>query len=83
MAAAKPVVATPVDGAIDLVEPGATGEIAAAIGADELADALRVQLGRGDVEMREQGRRARERLVARHTSEAMVRGLASVYREVT
>lgn len=83
MAAAKPVVATPVDGAIDLVERGVTGEIAAAIGVAELADALRAQLARSDAEMQEQGRRARERLVASHTIEAMVRGLASVYREVT
>jgi len=83
MAAAKPVVATPVDGAIDLVQRGATGEIATAIGVLELADALCTQLGRSDAEAREQGRRAREQLVARHTIEAMVRGLEAVYREAT
>jgi glycosyltransferase involved in cell wall biosynthesis len=50
MASARCVVATPVDGARDLVEPGVTGELAAQISPRALAAALRAQLacsGRG------------------------------------
>jgi len=82
MASAKPVVATPVDGARDLVESGATGELASAIGAEALAAALRIQLSRGPEECRAQGATARARLFEQHTAAAMVQGLAAVYREV-
>jgi glycosyltransferase involved in cell wall biosynthesis len=82
MAAAKPVVATPVDGARDLVESGVTGQLAAAIDAHALADALRAQLACTAAETRAQGAMARARLLERHTADAMVRGLIDVYSEV-
>ncbi|MCY2958605.1 MAG: glycosyltransferase [Planctomycetota bacterium] len=81
MAAAKPVVATPVDGARDLVESGVTGELASDISASALARALRTQLARVPDESRAQGAEARTRVLARHTAAAMVDGLAAVYRE--
>lgn len=82
MAAAKPVVATPVDGAVDLVESGVTGELAAAIDADSLAEALRRQLACTPEEARARGATARARVLARHTDAAMIRGLSAVYREI-
>ena len=82
MAAAKPVVATPVDGAVDLVLPGATGELADAIDADALARATARLLARDDDALRAAGLRAREIVLARHTRDAMIAGLAAVYREV-
>ncbi len=81
MAAAKPVVATLVDGARDLVESGATGELATAIDVDALASALRIQLARTPAEWRAQGERARLRLMESHSADAMVRGLVDVYAE--
>ncbi|MBL8862401.1 MAG: glycosyltransferase [Planctomycetes bacterium] len=81
MAAGKPVVATPVDGAIDLVLPALSGELAARVGPGELAEALGRALARSDVELAAMGGRGRELLLARHTAEAMVAGLVAVYRE--
>lgn len=82
MASAKPVVATPVDGAIDLVRPGVTGELAAAVDAESLAEALRRQLACSADESRARGAAARAHLLDHHTDAAMVRGLAAAYREV-
>lgn len=81
MASAKPVVATPVDGARDLVSSGATGELAAAVDPDALASALRTQLARGPDERGAQGATARGRLLERHTAATMVRGIVDVYAE--
>ncbi len=81
MASARPVVATPVDGAVDLVRDGATGELASAIGVEALASALRAQLARTADERRAQGAAARARVLSDHTAAAMVRGIADVYRE--
>jgi glycosyltransferase involved in cell wall biosynthesis len=82
MASAKAVVATPVDGARDLVEPGVTGELASEIAPRALAAAVRAQLERSAPERAAQGAAARARLLARHTESAMVLGTVSVYREV-
>ncbi len=81
MAAAKPVVATPVDGARDLVVSGATGELATAIDAHALAAALRTQLARSPDEWQRQGEAGRARMLGSFTCDAMVRGLVDVYRE--
>ncbi len=82
MASARTVVATPVDGARDLVEHGATGILARAIAADALADALRAWLALGPGRRAAMGATARERLLAAHTDAAMIAGLARVYAEV-
>ncbi len=82
MASAKAVVATPVDGARDLVEPGVTGELAAEITPRALAEALRVQMGRSAPECAVQGAAARVKLLADHSDAAMVAGTVRVYREV-
>jgi glycosyltransferase involved in cell wall biosynthesis len=82
MASSKPVVATPVDGARDLVEPGVTGELAAEITPHALAEALRAQLARSAAERAAQGAAARARLLTHHTGSAMVAGTVRVYGEV-
>jgi glycosyltransferase involved in cell wall biosynthesis len=81
MAAAKPVVATPVDGSRDLVEHGRSGLLARAIDAASLADAMRAMTAASDAERTRMGRRGRERLLAEFTAQAMVQGLVRVYRE--
>jgi len=82
MAAARPVVATPVDGARDLVEPGRTGFLASAISAESLADAVRSLLALPPAERRAMGERGRARMLARFTADRMVEGVLEVYREV-
>ncbi|MEL6431406.1 MAG: glycosyltransferase [Planctomycetota bacterium] len=79
MAARLPVVATPVDGARDLVEDGRTGFLARSITADALGEALvrAVRAGRGRRE--ELGRRGRERLDAGFNVPSMVDHLDAVY----
>lgn len=82
MAAGLPVVSTPVDGARDLVEDGATGFLAREV----TAEALRVAILRwAATDTRERGRMAaaaRERVASRYTIERMVEGLLDVYREL-
>jgi glycosyltransferase involved in cell wall biosynthesis len=82
MASARTLVATPVDGAIDLIEHGKNGLLARAIDARAIGDALRTALALSSAERAELGRVARERLLAGFSSERMVQGLLDVYREV-
>jgi glycosyltransferase involved in cell wall biosynthesis len=82
MAAGRPVVATPVDGARDVVLDGDTGFLAASIDATAIADACRGLLALSGDERRSMGERGRERVLARWTAERMVDGLADVYREL-
>jgi len=82
MAASRPVVATPVDGARDVVRPGETGFLASAIDADAIADACRALLALDPAERRAMGDRGRERVLANWTADRMVEGLLAVYREL-
>ena len=82
MAAGRPVVATPVDGARDIVEHGKTGFLARAVSSEALADAVRAMLALGPSERRAMGERGRERMLRSFTADRMVDGLVSVYREI-
>lgn len=82
MAASRPVVATPVDGARDVVRTGETGLLAASIDADSVAEACRAFLALSAAERRAMGERGRERVLANWTSERMVDGLLEVYGEL-
>ncbi len=79
MAAAVPVVCTPVPGAVDLVEHGLTGRIATGGDAAALAGEIERLLA-VPRELRSQlGLRARARVLERHTARGMARRLAEVY----
>lgn len=82
MASGKAVVATPVDGARDLVDDGRSGFLAPGLGAEDVARALRAMVALSKLERAQMGRVGRGRMLAHHTSAAMVRGLVDVYREV-
>lgn len=81
MAASRAVVATPVDGARDLIEDGVNGYLATSISSAALADAMgrAVLAGRGQRETL--GRAGRARLEARYSVGAMVEQLDVVYQE--
>ena len=79
MAAGLPVLATPVDGAVDLVEPGATGWLAQAISAEAIAEALARALAQGGAQRAELGRRGAGRVQEKYTADAMVRRLVDLY----
>lgn len=81
MAAGKPVVATPVDGARDLVRDGVTGALATAIDADAIATALARVLRATDAERAALGARGRARLDEGYTVARMVERLTAVYEE--
>jgi glycosyltransferase involved in cell wall biosynthesis len=82
MACARPVVATTVDGARDLVEHGRTGLLAREISAESLAEATRDLLARSREERHAMGERGRRRVLERYSLAAMVDGLIEVYREI-
>jgi glycosyltransferase involved in cell wall biosynthesis len=77
-----PVVATPVDGARELVIDGHTGKLASAIDARALAEATAEMLALSPAERAALGVAGRELVSARHTLRHMVSGLADVYRGV-
>jgi glycosyltransferase involved in cell wall biosynthesis len=79
MAAALPVLATPVDGALDLIEPGVTGWLAHAVSVEALAASLAQALALAPAERAALGARGRERVLESYTCSAMVRGLLEVY----
>lgn len=81
MAARLPVVATPVDGARDLVRDGVTGALATGIDAESLATALRRVVRATPAERAAFGARGRARLDEGFTVERMVSALAAVYEE--
>ncbi len=80
MACGLPVVATPVGGIPELVEDGRTGLLVEPENPRALADALARLLN--DEELRrEMGYRARERVLANHSIETMVRRTEAVFLE--
>lgn len=81
MAAALPVVATPVDGALDLVVDDVTGYIAQAITPDAIALAMGRALLAGRSRRTQLGQAGRARLDGGFTVGAMIEGLSSVYEE--
>jgi glycosyltransferase involved in cell wall biosynthesis len=82
MAAARPVVATPVDGAVDLLDGRGTGLVADAIGAAALARRVRELCALPAAERRAMGERGRELVRGTYTLERMVAGLVAVYESV-
>ena len=83
MAAGKPVVATPVDGAIDLIEDGRSGFVAPTLDSTALAGALRAMCSLTRAERAGMGEHGRARVLSRYSADAMVDGLIEVYREAT
>jgi glycosyltransferase involved in cell wall biosynthesis len=81
LAAARPVVATRVDGARALVEPGRTGFLADAT-PQSIAVAMQRALALERSELRAMGELGRQRVLAAHTLEHMLDRLLAVYREV-
>ncbi len=82
MAAALPVVATPVDGALDLVVDGRTGWLASEVSAEALAGALRAGQAAGSAARAELGAAGRARLLERYCVGHMIDGLLDVYAEL-
>lgn len=80
-AAGVPVVATPVDGARELVREGVTGVLASAIGADAIAAALDRALQLAPAAHAALGENGRALVLAEYTLERMARRLVDVYRE--
>ena len=81
MAASRPVVATPVDGARDLVEDGVNGYLAASISAAALADAMRRAVLDGRGRRASLGQAGRAQLEHSHSVAAMAEQLDAVYLE--
>jgi glycosyltransferase involved in cell wall biosynthesis len=79
MASARPVVTTPVDGALDLVQHGVHGFVAREISAAALAEAVRELLARTPLERRKMGESGRTRVLARHRVDRMVDELIELY----
>jgi glycosyltransferase involved in cell wall biosynthesis len=82
MAASRPVVATPVDGARELVDHGRSGFLAESVGAAPLAACLRRFLALDPLARRAMGAAGRARLEGAYTLEHMVRALLDVYAEL-
>lgn len=82
MASARAVIATPVDGARDLVRDGETGFLASAISTEAIADACREWLALPVQSRAQLGVAARESSLGRYSAERMVAELVSVYRSV-
>ncbi|HSE10903.1 MAG TPA: glycosyltransferase family 4 protein [Nocardioidaceae bacterium] len=81
MAAARPVVATAVNGVPDLVEPGVTGLLAAPQDPEGLASAVMWMLDH-PVEARQMGLQARQRVLSHFGREEMCHGLDELYAEL-
>jgi glycosyltransferase involved in cell wall biosynthesis len=82
MAAGLPIVATPVNGAVDLVVAGRTGWLASEVSAAALARELRAAQLAGASVRASFGAAGRERLLERYCVEHMIDGLLSVYAEL-
>lgn len=76
------VVATPVNGARELVVPGETGYLAGSIDVPGIAAALKRALDEGPDEWGRLGRAGQERVAQNFSIDRMVRGLEAVYQEV-
>lgn len=83
MASALPVVATPVDGARDLVRDGETGFLADAISSAALCAALGRVLSLDAVGRAALGAAGRAQVLEQHTEGAMIDGLLALYGEVS
>lgn len=81
-AAERPVVATAVDGATDLVVDGEQGFLARVEDVEDLARATRALLSLSPRERAQFGARARARVHDGYTIDHMVNGLVDVYREL-
>lgn len=82
LAAGKPVLATPVDGALDLLQSGGCGWLAREVSAGALAERLREVLALSPAERRAAGARGRALVLEAYTCERMVEGLVGLYRAI-
>ena len=82
MAAARPIVATPVDGARELVRRSGCGRIADAVSAAALAAELRALLAQPAAERERMGAAGRACVEQHYTLERMLEGTLAVYREL-
>lgn len=82
MAAARPVVATPVDGARALLADGAAGRLCRSIEATDISQGLAGVLRLDAASRAELGKAGRAQVRAGHTVEHMVEGLLGVYGEL-
>jgi glycosyltransferase involved in cell wall biosynthesis len=81
LAASRPVVATRVGGTPDLLGDGERGRLVAAGDAEALARAILETL-EGSEAVRRRARAGREHVLARHSSERLVRDVDALYREL-
>lgn len=81
LAASRPVVATRVGGTPDLLGDGERGSLVAAGDAPALAQAILDALA-GSEAVRRRARAGREHVLARHSSERLVRDVDALYREL-
>lgn len=81
-ASARPVVATRVDGARELVEEGRTGTLAEVGDARSLGEALERMLLQDSAQRARMGERGRALVQTELSAESMVRGLIAVYSEL-
>ncbi len=83
MAAGRAVLASRVDGAVDLVRDGESGLLVGVDSVEELGAALDRMAGMDERERARMGAAGRARLRGSFTATEMVRGLIEVYREVS
>lgn len=83
MACGVPVVATPVDGAVDLIEDGGTGWLAREVSASALGETLGQVLALTADERRDVGERGREHVARHFTRGAMVDAVVELYEELS
>ncbi len=79
MASARPVLATPVDGATDLLVDGHSGWLTTDISAQAIATGLLRVLALSPLQRQAAGAAARERVLQGFTDETMVAGLLNIY----
>jgi glycosyltransferase involved in cell wall biosynthesis len=82
MARGMPVVATPVDGAREVIVPGKTGFLSPTVDARGVAEALAAALSKSPEEWVQMGRAGQQRVAEHYSLESMVRGLDAVYAEL-
>lgn len=82
MACARPLVATRVDGAREMIVDGEHGVLCDIGSVDSIADGLRRALGLDAKRRAELGARARERLLGMGTAERMVDELLALYTQL-